>query len=606
MGWVVVKVWGGMFIPWWFNTDELVFYYEVIRQLRLDPSQTFFDIPGTPFMTLTSLLVIPWWCVERLLGHTAGSPSDFAFEHVQGVYTLMRAITLAGYVVAVSLAYSLFRRVSGTITGLVAAILTCTLPIHIHYSHFVRTESLGLVLCLIALLLQLHPKFRQRWQTYLIAGALTGIAMAARFHFALVGLPALLGIYWFHDRPNLAAKDLDRPHRILAIAAAILGGFFVVGSIVAALFKMKVLGPSLLTHTMLLTTPAGPTQYPGAKETVLKLWFLLGLGSAAIGASMAVTATRRRMRSLVNSFTLALALGFAFGFLFAHPSFLWRGEHQLRSIQFYSDWTDPNLQALGPLGSWWNVTSYYFTTALPELWVRILFFVGAGLILWRRQAVPLAFLIVAGICFVAHPVTMKLWPHHIIPWLAFLCYVAAYPIGFALEAATGRLSRPVFATAIVTVLSVVLILPLQARLAKTEDYLNTSRSRTVQIAEMNAWLETHIPRDAFLAVGYFALNADGFFKWIENSGVSVPDHVKRHRDVLIWWLRRDNLNGRKGYVCLSRADIAFFREDAERKEANSTYNPFEDPNFKELAKFGAGFYELKVFQFDLQSVAVPK
>ena len=85
VGWILVKVWSGLFIPWWFNTDELVFYYEVIRQLRLDPTQTFFDIPGTPFMTLTSLLVLPWWGVERLMGNTIGSPSDFAFEHVQGV-----------------------------------------------------------------------------------------------------------------------------------------------------------------------------------------------------------------------------------------------------------------------------------------------------------------------------------------------------------------------------------------------------------------------------------------------------------------------------------------------------------------------------------------
>lgn len=604
VGWVVRKVWGGLFIPWWFNTDELVFYYEVIRQLRLDPSQTFFDIPGTPFMTLTTLLIMPWWCVERILGNTAGSPSDFAFEHVQGVYTLMRGITLGGYVIAVGLAYSLFRRVSGTITALIAAILTCTLPIHIHYSHFVRTESLGLVLCLVAFLLQLHPRVRQRWQTYLIVGVLGGIAMAARFHYAMVVLPVVLGIYWFQDRPHLDATAFP-PREPLAIGGAILGGIFVLGAIVAVLFKTSILGASGLTHTLLLTTPAGPTQYPGAKEAVLKLWFLLGASSAAIGACYTWPTTKRRMQPLVNSFTLALALGFALGFLASHPTFLWRGEHQLRSIQFYSDWTDPNLKALGPLASWWNVTSYYFTTALPELWLRGLFLIGAVLILWRRQAVPLSFLIGAAICFVAHPVTMKLWPHHIIPWLALLCYVAAYPVGVLLETIAARLNRTGVASAILVAGTLALVLTLRARLEKTDDYLNTSRGRTVQIAEMNTWLATNVPVDAFLAVGYFALNGDGFLKWIESAGVSVPDHAKRHRDVRIWWLQRDVLNGHKGYICLSRADIAFFRDDAERKKPNSTYNPFDDSRFKELATFGGGFYELKVFQFDLQSSAAP-
>jgi hypothetical protein len=60
------------------------------------------------------------------------------------------------------------------------------------------------------------------------------------------------------------------------------------------------------------------------------------------------------------------------------------------------------------------------------------------------------------------------------------------------------------------------------------------------------------------------------------------------------------LDGKKGYVCVSKADIAFFRDDAERKSPGSTYNPFEDKRFEELAKFGEGFYELEVFQFDLR------
>ena len=54
---------------------------------------------------------------------------------------------------------------------------------------------------------------------------------------------------------------------------------------------------------------------------------------------------------------------------------------------------------------------------------------------------------------------------------------------------------------------------------------------------------------------------------------------------------------------MSKADIAFFnfKDDAERKIPGSTYNPFEDKRFEELAKFGDGFFELEVFKFDLRA-----
>jgi len=53
--WILCSVRDGFFIPWWFNTDEVAFFYETVRQLRLEPTQTFFDIPGTPSMSLISL-----------------------------------------------------------------------------------------------------------------------------------------------------------------------------------------------------------------------------------------------------------------------------------------------------------------------------------------------------------------------------------------------------------------------------------------------------------------------------------------------------------------------------------------------------------------------
>ena len=605
---ILVKIWDGLFIPWWFNTDELVIFQEVVRQLCLDPRQTFFDIPGTPYMSLASLVTLCWWAAERLIGlTTAATPSDFAFENIQQVHILMRSITFGCYLTAVGFGYTIFRRTSGVIVAMVGAILMCTLPIHVQYSYFVRTESLGLVLCLAAILAVLHPRTKGKWPTYLVAGALAGAAMGARFHFALVGLPVLLAIYFLRDRTTLSEEQLRAfPSKQLWIAGAILGVFFVAGGTVALLHKEGAILPGYLTNIMLLTTPAGPEEYPGAKQTIAQLWIFLGFTCLATLVLRGFDVGRRVLDPVLNPVTLALLLGFAGGFLFSHPTFLWRGEHQLRSIQFYSDWTDANLEAVGPFQRWWNVTLYYFTAALPEPWLRVLFVVGALLVLFRREPVPLAFLIGAVICFTAHPLKMKLWPHHIIPWLPFLCFIAAYPVGLAVETSTRRLHRPSISLGILLAVIVALGVGVSSRLSKANDYAKFSRARTNQIQEMNRWIADHVPKDSYVAVAYYAFNSDGFLKLLEHAGVNVPSFIKGSREVDVWWLlRRSTLDGKKGYVCVSKADIAVFRDDEERKNPGSTYDPFEAKPFKKVAEFGGGYAELGVFEFDLRHPAMP-
>jgi hypothetical protein len=601
--WLLHRIWPALFIPWWFNTDEVVFYYEVIRKLRLDPSQTFFDIPGTPYMSLTSVLVALWWVAERLVSLTkAASPSDFAFENVQGVFTLMRSLTLAMYLGAVALAFDLFRRCAGTLTAVLAAFLFASLPIHVHYSYFVRTESLGLVMCLSGIWIVLYSRWRGTPKAYGIAGALAGVAMAARYHFALVGFPVILAIFFLCDREELSppASHATRPD-ILYDAAVALAAFFVAGGAVTVLFKAKLIEAGLLTHTMMLSTAAGLAQYSAAKETVAKLWLLLAVVSLAAVLFHQFPRGRSWIWPVINRHTLLLTIGFAGGFLLSHPVFLWRGEYQLKSIQFYSDWIDPTLASLGPFRSWWNVSTFYFATALPERLLQVAFVAGAGIILWRRQAVHLAFLVGAVICAFAHPMTMKLWAHHVIPWLPFLCFVAAVPAGLAGGWLIRRYqSLPAVAATVVMLAGLTVIGACSTRLQRADEYLITSRARTEQIGEMNRWLSKNVPADAYVLVSYYALNEDGFLKWIESVGVRVPESLKKHRNMRIWWLERSAIDGQTGFLCASRADIAMFRADFERRNPGSTYNPFEDKAFEPKAEFGGGYYQLQVFQFDFR------
>ena len=599
--WIIHRVWSALFIPWWFNTDEVVFYYEVIRQLRLDLSQTFFDIPGTPFMSLTSVLTVLWWAAERLAGMTQfANPGDFAFANIQGVFTLMRAITLGMYVGAVTIAFDLFRRCAGVLTAIMGALLFASLPIHVQYSSFARSESLGLMLCLAAIWIVLYSRWRSTPGIYGCAGFLAGVAMAARFHFALVGFPVILLIFFLRDRRKLSSLEVSR-YDVLYEIGGTLGALLTAGGLVAVAFKAKVINANLLTNTMMLRTPAGQAEYPGAKAFVAELWLLLGLGAFLILLAHRFQRGRRWVLPAINPFTLLAAIGFMAGFVSSNPEFLWRGEYQLRSIQFYSDWTDVGLSHLGLLASWWRVSAYYFTAAFPERWAQVLFLAGVVIVLWRRQPVHLAFLGGAAVCFFAHPLHMKLWPHHVVPWLPFLCFVAAVPAGVAAAWLGRRCRHRSLQVVFVALCASAAVWACATRLQHEDEYLTISRSRTDQISQMNLWLSKNVPADTYLLVSYFALNEDGFRAWIESVGVRVPEFVKRHRDVRIWWLDRPAVDGHAGVLCMSRADIVFFRDDFERRNPGSTYNPFENPNFQPIARFGGGFYELGLFRFDCRS-----
>jgi hypothetical protein len=600
--WIIHRIWLALFLPWWFNTDEVVIYYESVRQLRLDFSQTFFDIPGTPFMSLTTILTFVWWIAERIVGLTkAATPGDFAFANAQGVFTLMRGLTLGMYATAVALAYDLFRRCAGALIAVVAALLFASLPIFVEYSYFVRTETMGLVLCLAAIWIVLYSRWKGTQAIYGVAGALAGAAMAARFHFALVGLPVILLIFFLRDRERLSPEEAPESTALHEVAGTV-GALFFAGALIVLALKTNLIGGSGLTNMMMLTTPAGPAQYSGAKAFVAELWLALGFVALLILLVYRMPQGRRRIRPIVNPFTLLAVLGFMAGFVLSNPEFLWRGEYQLRSIQFYSDWTDVGLTKLGPIASWWNVNSYYFTNAFPERWTKALFLAGAAIILWKRRPIHLALAGGAAFCFFAHPLRMKLWPHHVIPWLPLLCFVAAVPAGLAGSWLVNRYRHTRFAAvAVVLLASGVVVMACSVRLEHENEYLATSKARTDQILQMNRWLSANVPPNGYLLESYFSLNEDGFREWIESAGVPVPAFAKKHSNVHIWWLDRSSVDGHAGIMCTSRADMTFFHDDFERKKPGSTYNPFENANFKPIAHFGSGFYELSVFRFDCQS-----
>jgi len=186
----------------------------------------------------------------------------------------------------------------------------------------------------------------------------------------------------------------------------------------------------------------------------------------------------------------------------------------------------------------------------------------------------------------------------VIPWLPFLCFVPVAPAGWIANFVSARLRGPAVAVGLTALASAAGVLWTTTRLPHEGDYYATSRERTDQIVKMDQWVSQHIPPDSYLLETYYALSGDGFYRWIESAGVRVPDLVNRRRDLTIWWLDRRYVEGKAGFVCISRADISILRADLERDRPASTLNPFEDVRFHPLARFGTGFYELQIFQFD--------
>jgi hypothetical protein len=143
-----------LFRTWFFSSDEYVYAAEVMRFSSLDFHQHFFDNPGTPFMMLDSLVWATIYAGSWALGLI---PQDtriglFTFHNMPLLFAVMRATTLAFFLLSPILLFWLCARLTNKATAAIASLLLVLSPIYCSYSSFVRTESLAMVLILGALL----------------------------------------------------------------------------------------------------------------------------------------------------------------------------------------------------------------------------------------------------------------------------------------------------------------------------------------------------------------------------------------------------------------------------------------------------------------------
>jgi hypothetical protein len=291
---------------------------------------------------------------------------------------------------------------------------------------------------------------------------------------------------------------------------------------------------------------------------------------------------------------------FAGGFLVSSPTFLWEGDYQLRSIQFYGTWDDATRAGLSTAENWWLITRFYFDVAQPEVIVAAALFLGLALALWRRDRAVWPVLVGAVVAFVAHPPRMLTFPHHILPWMPFLALLPAYAAAVAFRAAVAA-RRPVVTAA-------VLLVVLGGTLAAVGDRLpgyRVDRScemvRCQTVAEMTAWLEQNTPPDAHVFLSYDAFNEQTFYNWMEGQAVRVPAWCRHgSRQYLTWWNERPSLRGQSGYLAVARADMRT-TDILNSRQAGLGVDPYHEAGFEALQTFAADEPQaITVFHFDFR------
>ncbi len=132
--------------------------------------------------------------VLYLVGALSGafhSPVDLLADFVRHEAKYLQALQLlaAGFgALTVPVVFELARRIGGWRAGLVAGGILAILPLHVQYSHRARVDSLCVLLTALAALALHRLAERGRRRDFVCSGAMIGLASAANYPAALLGL----------------------------------------------------------------------------------------------------------------------------------------------------------------------------------------------------------------------------------------------------------------------------------------------------------------------------------------------------------------------------------------------------------------------------------
>jgi hypothetical protein len=579
----------GLWRSWFFSSDEYVFGAEVIRFANFDFHQHFFDMPGTPFIMLDSII----WRVLYTCGKAISLVSDdtigaFTFHHVSGLFILMRATTLVFFLLSVVLLFVLVSRLFNKAMAAVAALLLVMSPIYTSYSSFVRVESLAMVLILGALILMdremTTDKDRSRSaptlrDPILLAGLLMGLAAGARLHALTAGVPVLLVMIWLRK----PVTSSSYPVWVTSWARYLLPLSW---------------GTSLSAYWWVSSQNGNLPAAVHFVGTLVVAWLIV---SVALVAAYRYSRLRSIVVRVAPPAALKLFLGLVAGVLIGIPTIITQYKFFLGSVDMYSRYLDLDRMSwsLSKLITWY--LDHYLKIIAPDQIVVWMLAIGALwiVLIFDRRALP--YLIGAALFFVSKPLKMVAAPHHVILWLPFFFLVCAYPAGKVFDYLSGHWTRgKLWATPVVGVFLTFCFLHMTPgpKAAVTDALYSERRMHNIQLA--TDWIKANTDTNIPVAISYFCFNPDVFYVWLASLEVPVPDSVFDGRRYLIWWGHRSALHRQVGYACVTHADIVSIKTNLDIARPGEGTDPYTDKHFKQVAAFGSEGSEVDLFRFDLR------
>ena len=584
---------------WFFSSDEYALAGEVIRFLNLDRHQQFFDMPGTPFMMLSAVL---WALFYPLQTWFSPDPSSagilaFTFHHLDWFFTLLRSCTIFFYAGSLVLLFPIARRLLNHAGAVLACLVLMMSSTYTFDSSFCRVESMAIFLALCALLvtyraLEKRPDrlgARPSWRDpMLLAGLLVGVSAAARLHSIAASMPLLLLILLFDERVK---RRQQYPRWVRSMSIYLLPSMFVAGSLCYWWASRRI-----------------ATDFPHAAVLLARAGMALALAPIAAALLYRIAKARPLLLRVASPEAIKIAMGCAGGFLLTNFTVIPQYRFFLGSLEGYSgsyiDWQ----RTTWPL--WTNIRWYigfYLKVFAPDTVLMVLLLASVLWIVVSRNRRLLPYLCAFLVFFVSKPLNLRAAPHHALPWLPYFAILCAFPVAEIYSTLVRRAANQpkwlLAASGAAALLFAAVALQLTNGPHHAADSAGFSQERLRHISQATDWIKTNTPSNTNVAVSYFCFNPDIFYVWLQGMGVPWPVSEYDGRKYIVWWGKRDQLEGLEGYACGTGggppglADL----DKLAIADPNRVVDLYRDPAFQRVATFANQYNSVDLFHFDFRA-----
>ena len=197
-------------LPDVYNPDEIAIMNRALAFATGDLNPRNFLYPTFYFYAL-----FVWEGLFFVIGRLSGlfsSVADFErtfFTDPTLHFLAGRALSVVAGVATMVAVFRLGSVLYGTATGLIAAAFLAVSPIAVRDAHYVKHDvpvTMLIVLAHVAIArLIVDAEHRRRLRTWILAGALTGLAMATHYYAVFVLVPLVLAAFW--DLPGTNDSD---------------------------------------------------------------------------------------------------------------------------------------------------------------------------------------------------------------------------------------------------------------------------------------------------------------------------------------------------------------------------------------------------------------